>query len=373
MPDAPLSSRVQDTPGCLRNALMMALSIVLGAALALLILLGINGSLYLNDSDKTTYLELNQSALQTGLDKLSAQMNAQHEAVATLQAQSQGLDGGMQRLAGQVQSLSADQQQNAEALDALQASVDEMVKDARALQQQTASLRQQQDDMQEQIAELGDDLDDAQEQIARIGSAADRFDQFVTGMITLMAEVSPEGKGAATPAASAAPAATPQAQSSPAPAAGLTPTATFTPTIASSPFITVTATVTPTPTPTPTPTATPSALTLFPPRRPLPTPVPGRSSIYGLVWLDANGNAHPDAGETALPGMRIALQDSDGHTILSMITGVDGRFAFINLPPQSYQVLPLPAGADDLNAPAPIVVETTSAASIEVNLPFTRP
>jgi hypothetical protein len=131
---------------------------------------------------------------------------------------------------------------------------------------------------------------------------------------------------------------------------------------------------------TPAPSATPtapagqsSALELFPPRYALPTPEPGAGVIYGLVWQDANANGQPDAGEVSIPGVPVLLKDADGRALLNMVTGVDGRYVFINIPPGKYQLLARPPENRGYALPPVQTVTVAPDQSVEINFGLTIP
>ncbi len=106
----------------------------------------------------------------------------------------------------------------------------------------------------------------------------------------------------------------------PVPQATNTPTATPTETQTPTP----TASATPTETPAVTPTAT-------------STEIPTTGSIEAFAFYDANLNNKPDQGEAPLPGVGFTLS-TDEVTVATGVTGVDGRYVFVNLQPGSYEV-----------------------------------
>ena len=127
-----------------------------------------------------------------------------------------------------------------------------------------------------------------------------------------------------------------------------TPTATSTPTITSTPTptatatstatVTSTATATPTPTASPTSTAT-STQTPTPTvtATPTPTATPLGTDVRGVVWLDADGDALPEAGEPRLSGVTVKLL-RDGVHIGQAATAGDGAYHFSALAPGTYLV-----------------------------------
>lgn len=72
------------------------------------------------------------------------------------------------------------------------------------------------------------------------------------------------------------------------------------------------------------------------------------------VWIDANDNGLLDAGETAVPGVELALLDGSGNPVLDPITGLPlttttdatGTYTFTHLLPGDY-VVHVPAGNFD--------------------------
>jgi hypothetical protein len=65
------------------------------------------------------------------------------------------------------------------------------------------------------------------------------------------------------------------------------------------------------------------------------------SSLSGVVYVDANGNGQPDAGEMRLPGVRILLTgtDAQGASVsLEAHTGADGSYEFRDLAPGNYVI-----------------------------------
>ena len=111
-----------------------------------------------------------------------------------------------------------------------------------------------------------------------------------------------------------------------------TPTATGTPTPTPT-RIRPTRTPTPPPAPTQTlpPSPTPTATgTPTPTPSPPPAPTPTPSAIWGIVFLDRDGDGRPDPDEPGIPGAVVQA----GEQIF--VTGPDGRFL---LPPGSKAAL----------------------------------
>ncbi|XCN73970.1 MAG: SdrD B-like domain-containing protein [Candidatus Electrothrix aestuarii] len=67
-------------------------------------------------------------------------------------------------------------------------------------------------------------------------------------------------------------------------------------------------------------------------------PETGTSDIGDLVWIDADGDGIQDEGENGIPGVTIALKDSDGKIIAVDVTDSDGNYLFPDLPQGTYTV-----------------------------------
>ena len=327
--------------GCLRDILLVLVSVFLGAAFALVILLGLNGTLFLNDRDKTAYLEVSLDDARNQQDALAKQAGEQQEAIAAAETRMQELDAGLQALDGRVQTLEEEQQSQSSDIESIQTRVGEIEQEAVAARQEVAAVQERQAGLENQVSGIDEQVSVIEDDIADVKETAARFDRFVQGLVALIAEVAPEE---------------------------LRPTETITPTATPS---------SPTVVPESTPEASteaeaPPALELFPPRVPLPTPVSGAGLIFGLTWLDANENGAPDADETALPGQRILLKDANDNLLLSMITGVDGRFAFINVSPGDYWVA-IDADEDALTTSYAYPLTLSPDGRMEVNFGLIRP
>lgn len=81
--------------------------------------------------------------------------------------------------------------------------------------------------------------------------------------------------------------------------------------------------------------------------------VPTNSGISGKVWLDANNDGVVDAGEDGIAGVELELTGTDinGNPIapVTVTTGADGSYTFLDLPPGTYKVVEKqqPAGTND--------------------------
>jgi peroxidase len=86
------------------------------------------------------------------------------------------------------------------------------------------------------------------------------------------------------------------------------------------------------------------------------------ASISGTVFNDLNGNGVQDAGEGALSGRVVELEDSDGEVLATRQTDSNGRYAFSNLDGIStgqFQVLAVPPNNVTITTPNPVTVTFT--------------
>ncbi len=349
---APASSADQHLLGCLRDILLVLISVALGAALALILLLGLNGTLFLNDREKTAALEVSLTLLKDKQAEMKTQIDAHQNAIATIEDQEketnarlQMMDEQRKELSERMQTLENEQGEQLDEITALWARSDEVEQATEAIRQSVADVSTRVDAIQTDVAGLDDAVSSMQSDIEDVKKTAERFDRFVQGLLTLIADVVPEDvrSGQAMTETASAPVSSPEPPAESAPS-------------------------------TPEPQAErQSPQELFPPRRPIPTPARGSGVIFGLVWEDANGNGQPDADEAALPGARALLMDVRGIPLLSMTTGVDGRFAFIDMPPGEYQVQVAPPAGQDMITPYPQTIAVTPDASIEVNFGLVQP
>jgi methyl-accepting chemotaxis protein len=176
--------------GCLRQLLLTLVGALGGALLALLVLQSINRTL-----DLATHPRL----LQLG-DQVSA-----------LEGQNQVLSNEIDELRNrlnQVEALSG-RLQNAEA-------------DLRTLDRSLATL-------EAQVVNLEGDVSQTQEAVEQVRAAADRFDNFLTGLRELLLDTQGTPVPTTSPAAAATPSPTPSATLETADTAEATPTATRTP------------------------------------------------------------------------------------------------------------------------------------------------
>ncbi len=107
------------------------------------------------------------------------------------------------------------------------------------------------------------------------------------------------------------------------------------------------------------PTAAPQARQTATRPAPTPTPVFGTGEICILLFLDANGNARLDEGETALPGGQISIAEPSGIVAGEQTTGAEAEgFCFEGLQNGDYNV----------SAAAPQDHNPTTAMNIPVRL-----
>lgn len=319
------------TWGCLRDVLMMLVSILLGALLALTILLGLNGTLSLNEREKTTLLETEQHTMQSRQEKLQQQIAAQQQQLATLDARTQAID---QRL----QAAETTQQAHQNAIATLQAQTEAITQTTDALQQQISDAEAAREALSDHVEALDEDVSGIQDSVASFEEEAARFDKFMQGLFMLISDLAPM-QTTATPQATATP--QPKADATPEPQKTTTPEASVPP--------------------------AESMTKLFPPARALPQPHPGRSIIYGVIWQDVNNDGAPDADDSPLPGVWVSLEDAGGRVLLSMVTGADGRFAFLNIAPGKYFVAVTPVDGFALATTSQQMAITKADSTVEVD------
>ncbi|HID34684.1 MAG TPA: hypothetical protein EYP25_08980 [Anaerolineae bacterium] len=320
--------------GCLRDILLVLAAVILASAFIFAILYSINGTLLLNDREKTTQLTLEQVRLEEQIADLQAKLSAQEGAIRAvddrlnaLQAQSDAIEQAAEVARQRVGELEAAQQRVEEDVVALD----------------------------ERMAGLEGEVQGIQEDIADFERVAERFTPFVEGLTRLIAEVVGEGPQS-------------QVETTPEPTTPVPETtSTITSTLSLTQTVTITLTATITPTLSVTPTPESRALRLFPPTAPLPAPAFDRGVIYGLVWRDADANGQPDAGEKPIAGAFVTLKSASGRQLLHMVTGVDGRYTFINVPPNAYQVVLHPTPDQSPTTEMEFMVRVEGGDRIEVN------
>ncbi len=334
----PPASSEQRLPGCLHDVLLVLFSILLGAAFALILLWGVNGTLFLNDREKTSALEVALHVVRSQQETTQRQQEEQRAAIAAIQTRLQGTNDRVQELGATIEAIAEDQEKQHENVVALQTRSVEIEQAIETLRQEMVAMQDRQDIVEGEFDALSDQLNAVAEDVTSVKETAARFDRFVKGLIALVSEVAPEELRSTT------------------------------------------VKMTPTPTPNvdqsslqPAPQINSSSLEQFPPLRPLPTPAGDSGVVFGLVWLDANENGFPDADESVAPGVRILLKDESEHVLLNMITGVDGRFAFINVPPGNYWVEAVPPDASTLTTSTIYPLTVHSGGSIEVNFGLLQP
>lgn len=62
------------------------------------------------------------------------------------------------------------------------------------------------------------------------------------------------------------------------------------------------------------------------------------SSLSGRVVADRNGNCQFDPGDRVLAGVTLHLRDAQGNLVATQVTDQNGEYAFLDLPPGTYQI-----------------------------------
>ncbi len=63
------------------------------------------------------------------------------------------------------------------------------------------------------------------------------------------------------------------------------------------------------------------------------------SSIGDTLWFDANGDKAQEIGEAGIAGVTVALRDSNGEVIATLLTNATGQYLFPGLPAGTYTVV----------------------------------
>jgi hypothetical protein len=75
-----------------------------------------------------------------------------------------------------------------------------------------------------------------------------------------------------------------------------------------------------------------------PMRLPLEPAAAPSGRVEGIVWIDTDRDGVKDAGEAALPGMRVRLSLRGGTQVASVYADADGRYTFTGVNPGDYDV-----------------------------------
>ena len=328
-PKAVVETTSRKGRGCGRDALLLFFSALLGAGLALLVLWGINGTLALNEREKMVVLESSQQILRSQQEQIEQKQDEQESALTSTQEQLQRADNRLEDLEARALSLEEHQENLSDELAAFYPRFTELDKTIAALQQDLSDTQVQIGKIEDQVAAVEIQLDEVEDQVAEVQEATERFDILVKGLSLLLTEINPQETPALT-SEEQIPSTTPQAQADP-------------------------------------------LLELFPPQRPIPTPASDSGVIYGLAWLDSNENQIPEAGESPVAGVRVLLEDANGSVLLSMITGVDGRFAFINVEPGDYSVTAIAANGYTFTTDSIYDLTVHPGGSVEVDFGLIEP
>jgi hypothetical protein len=320
----------------------LVLAALLGAALSLLFLFLLNGSLrWPSQQDISTLqggisvLQESQAQLSSDLATLEGDLSAARSDLGTLSGGLTTLNDNLTSLGSSLDAVAADVSTQEEGLAGANASIQGLEEQVQVLpglrddltvaQEQIDGLQAAATTMQDQLTTVTANVDSLTERMGVVAASARRSDSFLEGMRSVLGQVYGEGpRGTAVPTATVT-----------ATLAAVTTTVTITPTLAPTatlvtptPPVATTATITPTQVPTPTVEleATPTA------------PGAGRVSVRGVVFLDQNRNGVQDQGEPGLPNVRVMVRAPDQSQQRMARSDEQGRYEFLGLPPGRYVV-----------------------------------
>ncbi len=313
--------------GCLRDVLIVLLSMVLATVFVFLLLFALNGTLLLNDRDKTIQLALAQERVEEQIQKLMEQAEHQHQAVKALNAR-------VETLQNQLDTLAQEMAQQQKAQEAINSRLADQKETLTQTQEDVQELQARQDELETTLHDLETQLQETRDAVNNFQQDADFLHRFVQDLAQVLSHLNQP------------PTTTPEATPSPTP--GLTPESTGTPS-----------------------SVEPRAL--FPPASSWPTPTAQRGLIFGLVWQDTNQDGQPQAHETPIPGIRVALQNAEGKALLTVVTDQNGWYAFIDVPPGEYRITILPTRDQTYAAPEPQTVVVQPGHQVEADVGLTIP
>ncbi len=313
--------------GCLRDVLVVLLSMILATAFVFILLFALNGTLLLNDRDKTIQLALAQERMDEQIQKLMGQIERQDKAMKELNARVDAIQNQLDALTPKLEQ----QQKAQEDLTSQIASQKEILAQ---IQEDIQNLHARQDEFENAQHDLEARLQETQDAINSFQQDADFIHRFVEDLAQTLSHLN---QPSMTP-----PEATPS----------------------------TTPNTTPKSMPTPSP-AEPQAI--FPPASSWPTPTGQRGLIFGLVWQDTNQDGQPQAHETPIPGVRVTLQNAEGKALLNMVTGQDGWYAFIDVPPGEYRIAISPTRDQAYTTPEPRTVFVQPGQQVEADFGLTTP
>lgn len=318
--------------GCLIGVGAMLLGALLGAALALALLLSVNAGL--NYASRDQVADLANTA-----EQLSASADALRNDVATLQNATGNAQADLDDLAQRQEFLN----QNLEALGQTQIATDERLTAVEeqaaaigAVQEQVdrtaatvADLESQVTGVSEEIGIVASELNTVTQQVEAVAVAAQRSDNFLTGLTGLLASLNGETPQATAPLTETL-VATPTVEVR----ATITPSTLLTETIAP------TATITLTPTIAATVTVTPSVEATVVPTATVAPGSTGAGAIRGMVFFDRDRNGTLDGAiEPGIAGVLVTLYTQNRVEVARATTNFRGQFEFNDLTPGIYVVV----------------------------------
>jgi prefoldin subunit 5 len=187
---APVKVVSEVKPGWGRLLLIGLLSAILGAAAALVILYGLNGTLDFQSASSRALraeayrLDGELGTLGSRVDQLEAQLAAMQDlapAIEEAQSDIQGLRGDLDAAESTLGSVVED-------LTSVQASLNDLDDSVAGLEEQMGSVTDDIESVQAQVGELGDQIASMDEELQSLSKAAERFGAFLDGLRDLLSE-----------------------------------------------------------------------------------------------------------------------------------------------------------------------------------------
>lgn len=332
---------------------LVLLAGILGAVLALLVLLIINGNLTWAPKSilpalrgEITGVSNAQDKLKDELDTMGANLTSVNGSVQDLQNQVEALaslesdvNEAQQRL-NALETNSANMQADLDAmavdLDDLSRNVDQVATEVNTLADDLNAVADEVNGLNQDVTSLGEDVNTLSDRMDEVAASAARSDAFLAGMRDLLTQILGESAVITSTAAISGS----QVITATGPITVTAPL-TATSTITATPVLTATAPVTASEAVTETLPATATVpLTPTVPVTGTSAPVPTEiGRIRGMVFVDSNLNGRRDAGEAGIEGVMLTLYDRDRSELANTTSDAEGEYGFAGLAPGRYLVV----------------------------------